>query len=215
MGFCPIKNVQRCYSIIMSLISNFTFNKLDRIGADTTDNTQRNLQNSKFANYSLASYFSETITDDNIKFMTQQPSMILNGHVYGSGINGHLIDNDSFLLIKNNQERPLDKLNLNQRIFSTVPFLGRGSCDPEVESKLQQGENITEKKSVSTIMDKSFMSYSMYPTDAKMIEKVNDTKFTVEESALDGWVRGGSTTRNLSDEPDSKQNYRSNSNSNW
>jgi hypothetical protein len=195
----------------MSLFSNFTFNKLDRIGADTTDNTQRNLQNSKFANYSLASYFSETITDDNIKFATQQPTMILNGHVYGTGINGHLIDNDSLLLIQNDQERPLDKLNLNQRTFLTIPFLGRGSCDPEVESKLQQGENIFEKKSVSTIMDKSFMSYSMYPTDENMIQKVKDTKFTVEESALDGWVRGGTTTRNLSDETSYNKNKKSNS----
>ena len=61
----------------MSLISNYNFNKLGRIGSDTTDNTQRNLQNTKFANYSMATYFSETITDDNIRFATQQPTMIV------------------------------------------------------------------------------------------------------------------------------------------
>jgi hypothetical protein len=32
-----------------------------------------------------------------------------------------------------------------------------------------------------------------------MIEKVNDSRFTVQESALDGWVRGGKTTRDLND----------------
>jgi hypothetical protein len=183
---------------------------MDRIGTDTTDNTQRNLQNTKFANYSLASYFSETISDSNIKFATQQPIMMLNGTANGNGLNGHLIDYDSLLIIKNDQERPLEKLNLNQRTFLTVPFIGRGSCDPDMESKLQQGENITEKKSVSTIMDKSFMNYTMYPTDNKMMEKVTDSKFTIEESAMDGWVRGGMTTRDLSDDPNFNKNHRPN-----
>lgn len=36
----------------MSLISNYSFNKLNRIGDDTTDSPQRYLQNTKFANYS-------------------------------------------------------------------------------------------------------------------------------------------------------------------
>jgi hypothetical protein len=179
--------------------SNYTFNKLDRISDDVTDNTQRNLQNSRFANYSLSSFFSESITENDLKFAIQQPTMTLNGQVNGKGLNGHLIDFDSMLNINKEQERPLDKLNLNQRQFLTVPFLGRGSCDTEVESQLQQGETITEKKSVSTIMDKSFMNYTMYPTDKNMIEKVNDSRFTVQESALDGWIRGGKTTRDLND----------------
>lgn len=196
----------------MSLISNYTFNKLDRIGNDTTDNTQRSLQNTKFANYSLASFFNETITDDNMKFVSQQPTMNLNGLTNGKGLNGHLVDFDSILLIKTDQERPLDKLSLNQRTFATVPFLGRGSCDPEMESKLQQGENITEKKSVGTVMDKSFMNYTMYPTDNAMLDKVSNTKNTVEESALDGWVRGGMPTRDLSDDPNFSNNHRPNSN---
>ena len=36
---------------------------------------------------------------------------MLNGNANGKGLNGHLIDYDSLLLIKNNQERPLDKLS--------------------------------------------------------------------------------------------------------
>lgn len=194
----------------MSLVSNYTFNKLDRIGYDTTDNTQCNLQNAKFANYYLASYFNETISDDNIKFVSQQPTMLLNGLANGRGLNGHIIDYDSMLLIQNSQERPLEKLSLNQRTFVTVPFLGKGYCDTDTESKLQQGENVAEKKSVSTIMDKNFMNYTMYPTDSEMMDKVKDTKYTVEESALDGWVRGGMTTRNLSDDPNFSKNHRPN-----
>lgn len=179
----------------MSSFSNFTFNNFDRISNDTTDNTQHNLQNTKFANYSLSSYFSESITNDNIKFATQQPNMMINGTTYGTGLNGDIVDYDSFLNIKKEQERPLDKLSLNQRMFLTIPYLGRGSCDTDAESQLQQGANITDKKSISTVMDKSFLEYTMLPSDSKMNKRVSD--FNVEESALDGWIRGGGTSRNL------------------
>jgi hypothetical protein len=60
---------------------------------------------------------------------------------------------------------------------------------------LQQGEIVSDKKSVSTIMDKSFMNYSLYPTDDKMQDHVKNA--AVEDSALNGWVRGGAATRDL------------------
>jgi hypothetical protein len=74
----------------MSTISNYTFNKFIRITNDTTDNTQRNLQNTKFANYSISSDFGESITTDNIKFV------MINGTTYGTGLNGHCQTNDCY-----------------------------------------------------------------------------------------------------------------------
>jgi hypothetical protein len=44
-------------------------------------------------------------------------------------------------------------------------------------------------------MESSFLPLSVYPTDANMQEHVKDAKYTVEEAALNGWVRGGSITR--------------------
>ena len=46
-------------------------------------------------------------------------------------------------------------------------------------------------------MDKSFLNYSMYPIDSTMQEHVSNPKYTVEESALNGWVRGGSSSREI------------------
>jgi len=89
-------------------------------------------------------------------------------------------------------------LNLVQRPFLTVPYLGKGSCDPAIESQLQQGELSSDKKSTSTVMEQSFMSHSLYPTDDKMKERVKNPAFSVEEVAMDGWVRGGMTTREMS-----------------
>jgi hypothetical protein len=122
---------------------------------------------------------------------------MFSGVANGPGLIGNLVDTDSSLLYKSQQERSLEKLSLNQRPFLTVPYLGKGSCDPVLESQMLQGENSHGKKSVTTIMSKTFMDYTMYPVNAEMTNRVSDTRNTVEESALNGWVRGGVHTREL------------------
>jgi hypothetical protein len=69
---------------------------------------------------------------------------------------------------------------------------------------------ITDKKSTSTIMDKSFSQYALYPTDKKMEDRVNNAANYVEEAALDGWVRGGMSTREMSTDEIMKKNNRPN-----
>jgi len=171
-------------------INDYTFNKMNRLGTDSVDNTIQNIQNTKFANYMLSSYFSETLTDDTINFMSNQPTM----NISGRGLNSHIIDTDSNLTINIGQERSLEKLQLEPRQFLTIPFLGKGNVDSELESKLLQGENIYEKKSVSTIMDKSFMPYmTLFPTTNQ--ENTNTVQHKIEESALENWTRGGSASR--------------------
>ena len=192
----------------MTTMSNFMFNNLGRIDADATDKSQHNLQNIRFANYQLSSYFSETLSNSHIQFATSQLGMMVDGSIGAAGFSPAIVDTDSSLIINKEQARSLDKLVLSQRPFLTVPYLGRGSCDPSLESKLQQGEVVSDKKSVSTIMNKSFMGYTLYPTDDNMINHVNDPKFTVEEAALGGWVRGGSSTRDIYTDSNFSKNSR-------
>ena len=176
---------------------SYIFNNLGRIDYDETDNTQRTLQNSRYSDYITSNYFSSSLSDSHIKFATSNPSIMVTGINGGSGVGGDLIEMDSTLLYKTEQERSLDKLILMQRPFLTVPYLGKGSCDPSIESQLQQGEFMGDKKSVTTIMEKSFMEYTVYPTD-QMKDRAANTQYTIEESALDGWIRGGQSTRELS-----------------
>jgi len=182
----------------MSVLNSYTFNNLGRIGADATDNTQQNIYNTRFANYTLSNYFSDSLSGSHVAFATSQPSVMFTGSNGGSSVGGAAIDIDSLLMLKKEQERPLERLNLVQRPFLTVPYLGKGSCDPAIESQLQQGELSSDKKSTSTVMEQSFMSHSLYPTDDKMKERVKNPAFSVEEVAMDGWVRGGMTTREMS-----------------
>ena len=194
----------------MASLTPYTFHNTDRIGTDSTDQTQRNTSNTQYTNYTLTDHFSKKVSDDHVKFAVNQPTMTFNGLTNGNGVGANNVDNESLLLLKSEQQRALEKLQLFERPFKSVPYLGRGSCDPALESQLQQGELSSDKKSVSTIMEKSFASYSLYPTDSKMEERVNDPSNTVEEAALDGWIRGGASTREMSMNEDMQKNNRPN-----
>lgn len=194
----------------MSSTSSYFFNNAGRIGADVTDQSQRNVYNTRFTNYTLSDYFSDKTTDSHVQFATKQPAVMFSGTTHGAGLHSSVVDDESILKLKVEQDHAVEKLQLFQRPFVTVPYLGRGSCDPALESQLLQGEMISDKKSASTIMDKSFSQYALYPTDKKMEERVNNAAHTVEEAALDGWVRGGMSTREMSTDEIMKKNNRPN-----
>ena len=64
-----------------------------------------------------------------------------------------------------------------------------------LESRLQQGELATDKKSVSTIMDKPYTKHKDFPMVSSLKDRVTNAAFSVEEAALNGWVRGGQSSR--------------------
>ena len=181
----------------MASIYPYTFNGTSRIRNDNTDKSQQTMMNTKFNNYMLSTYFSENRSDAHVKFATEQPSMMFTGINGGAsgGINSFTVDVDSKLNIHKENSRALEKLSLQQRPFLTVPYLGRGSCDTVLESQLKQGDIIANKKSVSTITEQSFASNHMYPLIDSIKDTITNPKFLVQEAALDGWVRGGSATR--------------------
>ena len=181
----------------MSSINSYMFNNLGRMNADATDKTQQTLYNTRIANYTLSNYFTASTSDSHVMFATMQPSITYNGVNGGSGVGGGVVDYESLLLNKAEQERPLEKLQLMQRMFATVPYLGKGAGNADVESQLQQGDIIDHKKSTSTIMEQSFMPYSLMVTDYNMNERVSNPAYTVEEVAMNGWVRGGADARNI------------------
>jgi len=194
----------------MSSVSSYLFNNADRIGSDVTDQSQRNVYNTNFSNHTLTNYFSDKTSNGHVNFATKQPAVMFSGITHGTGIHNDAVDVESVLKLKTEQDHAVEKLQLFQRPFVTVPYLGRGSCDPTLESKLLQGEMIADKKSTSTIMDKSFAKYALYPTDQKMENRVKDASNTIEEAALEGWVRGGMSTREMSTDEVMKQNNRPN-----
>ena len=172
---------------------SFPFQNLGR--ADDIDSTVRNLDNQRYAEHMLTNFHLGKASSEHVDFAVSQPSIMYSGTAEGLGLNGDVIDFDSTLVIQKEQARAQEKLQLFERPFVTVPYMGRGFCSPVLEAQLLQGEQTNQLKSVGTIMESSFLPLSIHPVDNKMQEKVADARYTVEEAALNGWVRGGTITR--------------------
>ena len=174
-------------------LADYKFNQSARFGNDSADQSQRTLQNTKYLTSVLSHYSSDKSSGESIHFATQYPGIMVSGTNGGLGLGGMSVDHESNLLWKTDPQRPHEKLQLQTRPFLTVPYLGRGSCDPTLESQLRLGETVRGKKSVSTVMEQNFYPLDQYPMESSKKANVG----TVEEYALDGWKRGGKSSRDL------------------
>ncbi|MDC1321466.1 hypothetical protein N8261_05835, partial [Flavobacteriaceae bacterium] len=129
---------------------DFTFDSLSRIGDDSCELSQKNIQNVSQANYSLTNYFAQDCgMKKPIEFATSQPNVNFSGS-HQVGLGGCNIDANSDLMIGTINTNPKCRISLYERPFKTVPFLGRGSSNPVLESHIQQGDMIQNKKSINT-----------------------------------------------------------------
>jgi hypothetical protein len=186
----------------MANVSGYTFDNMSRIGLDQCNVSQTDIQNVASCNYTTQNYFSADCSMKNpIALATSQPGIMYNGG-YNSGAGGCNIDNSSKLLIGSIQTHPRCHIDLFQRPFATVPYLGRGSVNPVMESQIQQGEQIVNKRSVSNLSEKSYIKYHQTPLLPAVQEKINNPANQIESVASDGWVRGGVPSRELTRDSD-------------
>jgi hypothetical protein len=167
------------------------FNSSSDLTSDKTDQTQKSLQNTKFANYMLSNYSNENILSSGFIDFESKNLSVITGNPIGPGIGGDVIDMDSNLKMNFVMERPFEKLSLSQRPYTTVPYLGRGSCDSDVELKLMIGQYFFDKKSENNIMEKSFSDYSlMHP----LSNEQNENKIEAFDNNSN---RGGESSRTM------------------
>ena len=186
----------------MATYSGYTFDNMSRIGLDCCNISQTDIQNVVACNYLTQNYFASDCSMKNpIALATTQPGIMYNGG-YNSGAGGCNIDNSSKLLIGSIQTHPKCHIDLFQRPFATVPFLGRGSVNPVIESQIQQGEQIVNKRSVNQLSEKSYIKYHQTPLLPVIQEKINNPANKIENVASDGWIRGGVPSRDLTRDTD-------------
>jgi len=172
------------------------FSNASRIGSDLCSTDQRSIQNVQTCNYTLQNYFLKDCgMAKPIAFATSQPAVNYKGGHLGAG--GCNVTESSELLYGSLQTHPKSKIDLFQRPFATVPFLGRGSSDPVAESRLQQGELETNRKSVAQLSERSYLNHTNTPLIESISSRMNDPAYMVEESASQGWVRGGMASRDM------------------
>lgn len=186
----------------MANVSSYIFDNMARIGNDNCCLDQNTIQDIASCNYSLQNYFaSDCAMKKPIQLATSQPGIFYNGG-FNSGAGGCNIDESSNLQIGTIQTHPRCRIDLFQRPFATVPYLGRGSVNPVLEAQIQQGESLVNKRSVNNLSEKSYLKYHHTPLLPAIQDKVTNPANSVEGVASEGWVRGGVPSRELTRDSD-------------
>jgi len=141
------------------------FDQLTRIGEDDCCISQSTLQSSQYNSYMLQNYYaSDCSMARQIDMATSQPCIQYSGS-YSLAPGGCNVDTNSKLLLGATQTNPKGRIDLFGRPFATVPYLGRGSVDPTLEANIQQGESISNKKSIALLAERMYGPVYMQQPD--------------------------------------------------
>ena len=177
-------------------IKDYAFNNMTSIGYDNCDQTQKNIQNNNYSNMTLTNYNKDDCyMTKTIDFAVNTPGLNYSG-THQTGIGGCQIDENSKLKL-DKELRPPCKINLIERPYLTVPYLGKGTVDAVIESKLQQGEQLSSKKTSFNMPEKSYLNYLYTPMIPKLEKEVKNPSNKIESMASSSWVRGGIPSREL------------------
>ena len=175
----------------MENIESYTFNNLARIKEDKSYVSKKDSDNINYSDYTTINFHDSMNDVENVAL--SQPNINISG-VYGpDGNESHVIDSDSYLK-KSELTNLNNKINLQQRPFLTVPYLGKGYCEINVESKLRKGPFTNLPNSCNSITEKT--SNNIVPMVDSVKHSISNPKYLVEGVADPNWVRGGIMTRN-------------------
>lgn len=179
------------------LFGSSKFNNSHQIGDDASDKTQQNVQNVDHANYMTTNYMYNNTIGGAMGTALEQPYFYVRG-TNGLALEGSNIKESNELTIGSQLLRSKEKLNLRERQYTSVPFMGRGKVDPDVESALMQSNELPEKKSDVGLSEKDFTDVNNYPLIDSVHNGIANPSNAVESNAMEGWVRGGVASRGLS-----------------
>ena len=118
----------------MSQSVDFMFNNLSRIGQDEYNYTQDSIMNNMQASYMLTN-LNNTNEKKAAQLFTKYPTMNVKGTnqvgPYGYNVN------ESSKLLNSKLTNMNCKINLQERSYLTVPYLGRGNVDVGLENTLK------------------------------------------------------------------------------
>lgn len=143
-------------------------------------------------NYRVSNHFDcECEMPQTVKNATNLPMVYFkNGHDVGSCV----IDDSSKIRIGLTKKYPRCPQQLFERPYLTVPFMGRGPGDMDLESQLVPGEATGSRKQCNTLSGVT-IPHQFTPLIDHLEHNVQNPYHIVEEVADENWVRGGSASR--------------------
>lgn len=167
---------------------NYKFDNMVGLNDDDCYVTEQNVQNNSFNNYLTENFYP--CDGKAMDFALEQPNVFVNGSV---GVNGCDTDNDSKLRNGSLQTHLPCKLSLQERLFTTIPYLGRGVYNSAVESDLIHGEYVNNTKTNNKTTEKQHNVY--IPLIPEVQQTVSNPDNLIQENADESWVRGGLPSR--------------------
>ena len=112
----------------------------------------------------------------------------------GYGFNNAQVDSDSMLRNEISFKSNRCQIRAQARPFLTVPYMGGGRGNPDVESNLIHGEQVKQMKECGTVTEQEFTG-QWTPLVQSLSENIQNPKNLVPEVAAAGWIRGGIPSR--------------------
>jgi hypothetical protein len=124
-----------------------------------------------------------------------QPTMNINFGVGYIGERGALVDNDS--KVKYSELTNRNTINtLNERPYLTVPYMGRGIGDSNIEPVLRSGEDTFQHKPCNALAGVTIDNF-FTPMVPCLKREIQNTKHIIPEDSMKCWVRGGLPSRQI------------------
>ena len=185
----------------MNELSNL-FDNISRIGTDECDKTNKQISNTKAANYVLENYSSYNSLSSALNVANNHPNIFIQGSPAG-GINSSVIDDNSNL--KNIESvRSSIRGDGIERIFKTTPYLGKGPYDVESDIQIHNNQLNTSRKTQNPNTEITQDNYTYTPLIPAIETTITNPSNLVEGVAYEGWVRGGVPSRLLNRIEDEK-----------
>lgn len=113
----------------------------------------------------------------------------------GFGLNNAEVDEDSKLRNEAIQAgRQKCPVHVQARPFATVPYMGNGRGNPDVESSLIYSEFARVERPCGTVTE-TFFENQFTPLVPHLAKHIQNPSNLVPEMAADGWIRGGIPSR--------------------
>ena len=107
---------------------------------------------------------------------------------------GCVVDDGTKLRIGKTKKFPKCPNQLFTRPYLTVPYMGRGPGDMNLETELQPGEDTSARRQCNVLSGVTIPHF-FTPLVDHLAENVQNPVHIVEEAADEGWVRGGAPSR--------------------